>query len=86
MATSAGRRSLPERAPGMDRGTHVFEQLRELIVWGRIAPGTRIIEAEVANRLNVSRTPVRAALQRQCCAGGNSAQTAGQSVGRSRGR
>jgi DNA-binding GntR family transcriptional regulator len=42
----------------------VFEQLRELIVWGRIAPGTRIIEAEVANRLNVSRTPVRAALQR----------------------
>lgn len=64
MATSAGRRSAPERAPGMDRGTHVFEQLRELIVWGRIAPGTRIIEAEVANRLNVSRTPVRAALQR----------------------
>jgi DNA-binding GntR family transcriptional regulator len=48
----------------MDRGTHVFEQLRELIVWGRIAPGTRIIEAEVANRLDVSRTPVRAALQR----------------------
>lgn len=64
MATSAGRRPVPERAPGMDRGTHVFEQLRELIVWGRIAPGTRIIEAEVANRLNVSRTPVRAALQR----------------------
>jgi DNA-binding GntR family transcriptional regulator len=64
MATSAGRRSVSERAPGMDRGTHVFEQLRELIVWGRIAPGTRIIEAEVANRLNVSRTPVRAALQR----------------------
>lgn len=48
----------------MDRGTHVFEQLRQLIVWGRIAPGTRIIEAEVATRLGVSRTPVRAALQR----------------------
>ena len=64
MATSAERRTVPERTPGMDRGTHVFEQLRELIVWGRIAPGTRIIEAEVANRLDVSRTPVRAALQR----------------------
>jgi DNA-binding GntR family transcriptional regulator len=47
-----------------DRGTQVYEQLRELIVWGRIAPGARIIEAEVAGRLNVSRTPVRAALQR----------------------
>jgi DNA-binding GntR family transcriptional regulator len=33
-------------------------------VWGRIAPGARIIEAEVATRLQVSRTPVRAALQR----------------------
>jgi len=64
MAASAGRRPIPERAPGVDRGTHVFEQLRELIIWGRIAPGTRIIEAEVANRLGVSRTPVRAALQR----------------------
>jgi DNA-binding GntR family transcriptional regulator len=47
-----------------DRATQVYEQLRELIVWGRIAPGARIIEAEVAGRLNVSRTPVRAALQR----------------------
>jgi len=63
MATSA-ERAIPERAPGVDRGTHVFEQLRELIIWGRIAPGTRIIEAEVATRLGVSRTPVRAALQR----------------------
>jgi DNA-binding GntR family transcriptional regulator len=64
MASKAGRRSQARRAPGSDRGTRVFEQLRELIVWGRIAPGTRIIEAEVAARLGVSRTPVRAALQR----------------------
>jgi DNA-binding GntR family transcriptional regulator len=52
------------RAPGTDRSTRVFEQLRDLIIWGRIAPGTRIIEADVAQRLGVSRTPVRAALQR----------------------
>jgi DNA-binding GntR family transcriptional regulator len=58
----AGPPSLAEGAT--DRGTRVYEQLRELIVWGRIAPGTRIIEAEVAVRLGVSRTPVRAALQR----------------------
>ncbi|MCI0432058.1 MAG: GntR family transcriptional regulator [Gemmatimonadetes bacterium] len=47
-----------------DRGSVVYEKLRELITWGRIAPGARIIEAEVAARLDVSRTPVRAALQR----------------------
>lgn len=58
----AGPPSLAEGAT--DRGTRVYEQLRELIVRGRIAPGTRIIEAEVAVRLGVSRTPVRAALQR----------------------
>lgn len=47
-----------------DRATVAYRQLRELIVHGRLAPGTRIIETEVANRLGVSRTPVRAALQR----------------------
>jgi DNA-binding GntR family transcriptional regulator len=39
-------------------------QLRELVVRGRLAPGTRIIESDVAVRLNASRTPVRSALQR----------------------
>jgi DNA-binding GntR family transcriptional regulator len=42
----------------------VYERLRELIIDGRLAPGTRIIETEVAERLGVSRTPVRGALQR----------------------
>lgn len=41
-----------------------YQRLRELIVHGRLAPGTRIVEVEVAERLGVSRTPVRAALQR----------------------
>jgi DNA-binding GntR family transcriptional regulator len=66
MATRARKRAGPPSVEtiAIDRGTRVYEQLRELIVWGRIAPGTRIIEAEVATRLAVSRTPVRAALQR----------------------
>jgi DNA-binding GntR family transcriptional regulator len=48
----------------VDRATQAYRQLRELIVHGRLAPGARIIETEVASRLGVSRTPVRAALQR----------------------
>lgn len=49
--------------PG-DRITEAYEKLRELIVWGRLAPGTRIIERDLAGRLNISRTPIRSALQR----------------------
>jgi DNA-binding GntR family transcriptional regulator len=39
-----------------------FEQIRESIVHGRLAPGSRIMEGEIASRLGVSRTPVRSAL------------------------
>jgi DNA-binding GntR family transcriptional regulator len=42
----------------------VYEQLRELIVHGRLAPGSRLVETDIATRFNVSRTPVRGALQR----------------------
>lgn len=61
----------PARKPGVDgrrargdRVTQAYHQLRELIVWGKLAPGTRIIETDIAGRLGVSRTPVRSALQR----------------------
>jgi DNA-binding GntR family transcriptional regulator len=47
-----------------DRITHSYQAVRELIVRGQLAPGTRIVEADVAERLKVSRTPVRSALQR----------------------
>jgi len=49
-----------------ERGSRVratYHQLRELIVHGRLAPGTRIIEADLTSRLSVSRTPVRDALR-----------------------
>jgi DNA-binding GntR family transcriptional regulator len=42
----------------------VYARLRELIVQGLVAPGSRIVETEIASRLGVSRTPVREALQR----------------------
>lgn len=41
-----------------------YELLRELIVCGRLAPGSRIVESEIAGRLGLSRTPIRSALHR----------------------
>ena len=46
------------------RPTMVYRKLRDLIVKGQLAPGTRLVETDVATRLSVSRTPVRGALQR----------------------
>lgn len=47
-----------------DLVTQTYERLRELIVHGNLAPGSRIIESDLAKRLGVSRTPVRSALHR----------------------
>ena len=54
----------PPSALSNDLSTRAYERLRELIVRGRLAPGTRLIETEVAQRLGLSRTPIRSALQR----------------------
>jgi DNA-binding GntR family transcriptional regulator len=51
-------------APHGSRPDQVYARLRDLIVQGSIAPGSRIVETEIASRLGVSRTPVREALQR----------------------
>ena len=40
----------------------VAQRIRELIVDGTLAPGTRLAEAALAERLGVSRTPIRNAL------------------------
>jgi DNA-binding GntR family transcriptional regulator len=59
--------AVSEREEGQDRlgrAALAYDRLRELIVHGQLAPGSRIIETEVAERLGVSRTPVRSALQR----------------------
>lgn len=50
--------------PHGSRPEQVYARLRDLIVQGSLAPGTRIVETEIATRLGVSRTPVREALQR----------------------
>jgi GntR family transcriptional regulator of vanillate catabolism len=42
--------------------SRVAQRIRELIVEGILPPGTRVAEAAIAERLGVSRTPVRNAL------------------------
>ena len=42
----------------------MYQELRGLIVWGHLPPGARIAERAVAERLGLSRTPVRSALHR----------------------
>jgi DNA-binding GntR family transcriptional regulator len=67
VATTIGVEGSGAGEPKLERGDRVtlaYNKLRELIVSGRLAPGSRIIETAVASRLGVSRTPVRAALQR----------------------
>jgi DNA-binding GntR family transcriptional regulator len=59
---SSSRTSVREKA---EHGTSLmtaFQEIRELIVHGKMSPGTWIVEADLAERLNMSRTPVRAAI------------------------
>ena len=51
----AGRKSL---------GQMVYENLRQTIVRGSIAPGTRLVESQIAEAQGISRTPVREAIHK----------------------
>jgi DNA-binding GntR family transcriptional regulator len=51
------RRALPLRE-------RVHDRLRQAILSGDMAPGTPVIEADLADRLGASRTPIREALRR----------------------
>jgi len=42
----------------------VFDELRNLILTGKIKPGTRMMEVELANEMGVSRTPIREAIRK----------------------
>ena len=53
-------RSKVARGEGVESA---FSSIREMIVYGRLAPGSWIVEGDIAANLGVSRTPVRHALQ-----------------------
>lgn len=70
---NAPRSSVP-RSPSMDMGDmlpiarrtlhdEVVDRLRDLIIEGRLTPGTRINEVQVGAMLGVSRTPLREAIK-----------------------
>ena len=48
----------------VERPNQVYARLRTLIIRGRIGPGVRIVENDIAERLGVSRTPAREAILR----------------------
>jgi DNA-binding GntR family transcriptional regulator len=63
--TSQSGASAPAEASARsDTVSRVYQELRSLIVWGHLPPGARIAERAVAERLGLSRTPVRSALHR----------------------
>jgi DNA-binding GntR family transcriptional regulator len=60
----AGVQSTNPTLQSDDLISSAYHTLRERIVHGRLAPGTRVMEREIAQRLGISRTPVRSALHR----------------------
>ena len=52
---------LQERKP---LGQHVFDNLKQAIIRGNIAPGEWLVESHIAEMLGISRTPVREAIHK----------------------
>ena len=42
----------------------VFKTLRQAILMGELTPGQRLMEIQLANKLGVSRTPIREAMRK----------------------
>jgi DNA-binding GntR family transcriptional regulator len=57
-------RTPTRHSPRARHGSTVYERLRQLIIQGRLAPGARLVELDLADLLGVSRTPVREAMVR----------------------
>jgi len=49
---------------GASINARVYDALKDLIVKGQLRPGVKLVHQELAERLHVSRTPVREALER----------------------
>jgi len=56
--------SEPAVPPPVSLADEVYRQLRDDIISGRLRPRDHLVEVDLAERLSVSRTPVRESLQR----------------------
>jgi DNA-binding GntR family transcriptional regulator len=67
-AKSAAKRRAPSASAASDERqdnvSRAYHDLRSVIVWGQLPPGSRISERVIGERLGLSRTPVRSALHR----------------------
>lgn len=61
---SRGSSVLPDESVYASRAEFVYETIRAEIHAGHLKPGHRVREVELAERLNVSRTPIREAIRR----------------------
>ncbi len=61
ISRAARPRSVPSQAAGMSARDRAYHDLRYRILNGRLAPGTTLLETELAALLGLSRTPVREA-------------------------
>lgn len=64
-STTRATKGLKKRSTRAEHGTSVgiaFQRIRDLIVHAKMAPGTWIVEGDLCEHLNMSRTPVRGAL------------------------
>lgn len=60
-----GRKNILKMATlNFSLGSQAYQELKRLILEGRLAPGEKINEAELAQALGISRTPIREALNR----------------------
>lgn len=61
--SSRGKRSSPRKKAEHGNSLRTaFQEIRELIVHGKLSPGAWIVEADLADHLGMSRTPVRSAI------------------------
>ena len=56
--------TVPEQPNSQNLHEAIFQKLRLLLVEGKIAPGSKLNERELAESLHVSRTPIREAIRR----------------------
>lgn len=66
-ASPTARASAPAQTPserGLSRGEQAYRYIVDAIKDGRMPPGTRMREVDLAERIGLSRTPVREALNR----------------------